>query len=352
MPRGSSAELQPTRVSKFQSIQDAFKRTPHMSQVLKFYWPSVRFSIRTLLLFILLFALIVAGLKWHVQVQIAAVEREKQAVNAIQAAGGVFQFADEAKPILSKTPIWLRKYFTTETYSPARVVHFNRHESKESVDDTLLQLKEHLEALTEPEQINLTNSNLTDRGLKQLAGMQRLREITMARTQITDAGLAHLASLTELEFLELEGTRITGTGLFHLRNLKKMKGLELNEIPLTDHDLSNLREMTNLDYLSLSQTSVTDVGMEYLMNFKKLKHLSLRNNSISNEAVSKVSALTKLKVLSLSKTNINNDAINDILKLKNLMELNIDDTLIDQDGYKLLSQRMPNCVIHWSPRSE
>lgn len=315
-----------------------------------FHWPKLRFSIRTLLIFVLLLALLIAGLKWHVDSQIAAVEREYEAIIAIEATGAAVDLADKAKPILGKTPGWLRRFFTSNTYQPVRVVHLNNFRVRHPVDELLLQLKDHLEALTEPERINLTGTNMTDQGLKHLSGMQRLREITMARTQVTDAGLAHLQSLTALEMLGLAETKITGAGLAHLRPLQNLTGLSLGDLPITDEALIHLRATPKLQYLILSNTKITDQGVSYLTELKELHYLDLRETRITNESVKKICRLPGLAFLYLGSTNVDNAAINDLLSLQQPLILEIEETLIDSEGHQLLSTKLPNCRIFWTPR--
>ena len=52
-------------------------------------------------------------------------------------------------------------------------------------------------------------------------------EVKFRGTQVTDAGLKELAGLTELQLLDLEGTQVTDAGLKELAGLKKLQGLYL-----------------------------------------------------------------------------------------------------------------------------
>jgi len=59
--------------------------------------------------------------------------------------------------------------------------------------------------------------NLTDAGLKELAGLNGLEELYLSGPQITDAGLKELAGLKSLKTLQLRGTKVTAAGVAALQ---------------------------------------------------------------------------------------------------------------------------------------
>lgn len=66
--------------------------------------------------------------------------------------------------------------------------------------------------------LNLYETDVTDRGLQELAQMPNLRHLELsANPGVTDDGLSHLASITSLQKLGLRGTRVTTTGVEKLR---------------------------------------------------------------------------------------------------------------------------------------
>jgi hypothetical protein len=66
--------------------------------------------------------------------------------------------------------------------------------------------------------INLSqNMQVTDAGLKELAGLTKLRELKLDNTQVTDAGLKELAGLIQLIHLDLRNTTVTDTGVAELK---------------------------------------------------------------------------------------------------------------------------------------
>ena len=60
--------------------------------------------------------------------------------------------------------------------------------------------------------LQMANADVTDETLRELQGLDRLRELDLNDTQVTDAGLAVLASLPGLERLRLANTRVSDAG--------------------------------------------------------------------------------------------------------------------------------------------
>lgn len=125
----------------------------------------------------------------------------------------------------------------------------------EYVDDELLSqiafLKD-LEALDLG--ASFTNNYLTDKGLKNLEPLQKLRFLDLSIFgRITDQGLKSIAKLKKLEILKLSNCPLIGDG-----GLKELGGLE----HLESLDLSHCKK-------------VTDQGLFFLRSLKNLKHVLL-----------------------------------------------------------------------------
>ena len=65
--------------------------------------------------------------------------------------------------------------------------------------------------------LDLGRTQVTDAGLKELAGLKSLQTLNLDFTKVTDAGLKELAGLNSLQSLYLWGTKVTGAGFEELR---------------------------------------------------------------------------------------------------------------------------------------
>jgi len=74
-----------------------------------------------------------------------------------------------------------------------------------------------LAGLTNLTSLSLGSTQVTDAGMKELDGLSNIRTLILVFTQVTDAGLKELAALTNLTTLHLRGTRVSDVGLKELQ---------------------------------------------------------------------------------------------------------------------------------------
>ena len=90
--------------------------------------------------------------------------------------------------------------------------------------------------------VYLHNTQVTDAGLKELAGLTQLQTLYLTGTKVTDAGLKELAGLTRLQWLNLQGTKVTDEGLKELAGLKQLHMLFLDGTQVTDAGVQELQK--------------------------------------------------------------------------------------------------------------
>ena len=122
----------------------------------------------------------------------------------------------------------------------------------------------HVGRLSGLEELDLSQSAVTDSGILQLRGLKNLRVLKLTDTAIGDAGLAHLSRLTNLRVLNLDGNAISDAGLTHLSGLSNLLELSLEDTGLTDAGLIHLKGLMNLRFLNLKGTRVSFPGVQDL----------------------------------------------------------------------------------------
>ncbi|NQT16725.1 MAG: hypothetical protein HQ582_28465 [Planctomycetes bacterium] len=198
-----------------------------MSEKRKHRW--FQFSLRTLLVFVLLVSI---GMSW-LGVQLDRARKQREAVEAIEKAGGSVLYGYELTPSGSSVPMWLRELLGEDFFFDVSGVVGARHD-------------------------------FGDAGLEHLNGLTSLQGLYLDDMQVTDAGLEHLKGLTSLQRLDLEDTQVTDAGLEHLKGLTSLLELDLNDTQVTDAGLEHLKGLTNLVALELVDTQVTPEGVESL----------------------------------------------------------------------------------------
>jgi Leucine-rich repeat (LRR) protein len=172
-----------------------------------------------------------------------------------------------------------------------------------SITDAAL---EHLEGLTNLEELDLSGTNVTDAGLQHIKGLRSLKQVICGKDYVgagsrscdaTDAGLACLKDLTQLRRLDLVAMKITDAGLEHLKGLTQLQELNLSSTQITDAGLADLKTLTQLQKLDLSCTQATDAGLVYLEGLTQLQELNLWGTKVTAEGVKKLQkALPNCKI--------------------------------------------------------
>jgi internalin A len=120
---------------------------------------------------------------------------------------------------------------------------------------------------TKPDEVTsfeLTSSDVTDAGLKELAKLKNLTTLHLAGTEFTDDWLKELAKFKDLTALDLSGTKVTDAGLKELATLNNLTALDVSETRITNAGLNELSMLKNLKRLYLSETQITDAGLKGL----------------------------------------------------------------------------------------
>jgi len=226
----------------------------------------LQFRLRTLLLFVLLVAI---GFSW-IGTKIQRAARRWQTAGELQEAGFQIAYASEF-PVINGIddigelfnqpgPSWLRN---TLGFEPFEDIVFAGVDSSSGItisDDDLVILGK----IDSVEMIDLSDSEVTNEGLRHLRKLPNLSYLELSNTKISDAGLEHLAGLSSLELLFLSGTRISDAGL------------------------KCLSEMPKLFSLWLDDTDISDAGLEHFKGESRIRAISARNTDVTRRSVSEL----------------------------------------------------------------
>lgn len=145
------------------------------------------------------------------------------------------------------------------------------------VTDSTLDL---LGELKDLRHLELSDTRVTDDGIRRLRHLTGLRSLYLDGVAITDEGLSSLVSLKDLECLVFMDTRITGTGLAGLETLERLDTL-LVEGPLTTTE--GLARLKGLKALWLIDTCITAGGLGFLKDLREIEELHLDEATLTSE---------------------------------------------------------------------
>lgn len=219
----------------------------------------LRFSIRALLLLLLLVAVL---LGWTTR----KVREQGIVVAALEEVGCIVghDYSDRPSTMLERLRLWSGEKEPRYAYS---------------VDFSLSQVTADYQ------------SHVTDAELAYLRRLPHLGVLYFNGTDITDAGLANISRLTELNSLSLNDTRVTDAGLVHIERLKQLETLELSGTQITDDGLAHLRVLMKLRELNLSGTHVTDAGLVHLEGLTQLMIVYLGRTQVTDDGARKLQTI-------------------------------------------------------------
>jgi hypothetical protein len=195
----------------------------------------------------------------------------------------------------------------------------------------------HLPKVSVPFALDLGGMQVTDAGLKELAGLKNLSFLDLRSTKVTDAGLEHLARLKNLSHLSLSVTQVTDAGLKHLAGLKNLSFLDLGSTPVTSAGLEHLAGLKNLSYLVLNGTKVTDAGVKHLAGLNGLSTLDLVGTKVTDAGLKELVGLKNLSTLTLGATEVTDAGLKHLVGLKKLSTLDLSFTQVTDAGVKHLA---------------
>lgn len=118
--------------------------------------------------------------------------------------------------------------------------------------------------------LDLSDTTISDAGMKEIHQLASLKSLTIARTGITDAGMQGINKLSNLTSLNLQSTRLINVGFKEICELKNLTDLNLmmtrvrNIQNMNLSNLENLKELKDIKQLYLGNTQATAKGRNEL----------------------------------------------------------------------------------------
>ena len=121
----------------------------------------------------------------------------------------------------------------------------------------------HVGQLRRLRSLDLFNVALTDKGLQELAGLDRLEHLTMANAPgVRGSGLAQLKPLSALRRLVLVETPLDAEGLKALAQLTQLHSLVLHPVQFQPDDAAVIGKLVNLRSLTVTDNWSSQDGFK------------------------------------------------------------------------------------------
>ena len=113
---------------------------------------------------------------------------------------------------------------------------------------------------------------MKDEDMSCFANLLKIQDFSITNSDITDDGLKMLSNFPKLKFLNLDGSDITGSGFAALGKLERLEVIWLRHTRLSDQHLGYFELFPRLSTLLLYSTEVTREGF---LSLAKLKHINV-----------------------------------------------------------------------------
>lgn len=207
-------------------------------------------------------------------------------------------------------------------------------------DEGLVQIRD----LATLEVLHIEYADVTEEGIRSLAGMTGLRELSIY-AKVPGSALTPLSSLPNLEDLNLAEIRMTDADIEMFKAFPALKSLNLRSDELTGEGMRYLRDMATLEEVSGRFRAATDESMQHLagLNFKAL---NLDRSAVGDRGLRPVGGMVELEFLSLSDTQVGDKGLKSLSELESLNSLRVANTTVSNEGIIGLGDK-PNLSDLW-----
>lgn len=132
---------------------------------------------------------------------------------------------------------------------------------------------EHVGHITTLESLNIISTKFNDEWMPHIAKLTNLKTLRFTNNgKLTDAGMEQLAGLNKLEAFSFVGTQITGKAYAKFDGFTKLIKVSHRGSSINDEGLKELCDhLPNLESISLAHAKFTDAGAVHLAKLTKLK---------------------------------------------------------------------------------
>lgn len=159
---------------------------------------------------------------------------------------------------------------------------------------------------------------ITDEGLRRLAGASRLRSLHLREAKVIGLAFKDLASLTRLEEVDLYLTDFNDDGAHCLAALPSIRSLDLSMTKITSAALADISTIRQLSTLSLWATAVDDASLRYLAKLPCLSRLNLGYTRISDAGLGALGDCRSLKEVGIGHCPISDAGLMHLAALPSL----------------------------------
>ena len=192
--------------------------------------------------------------------------------------------------------------------------------------------------------LDISQTRIADGGCKEVAALKGLKRLKVGSIDLSDDGMKAFAAMEQLESLELSAG-VGNRGIKHLAGLQKLQTLKLFCSSVTDAGLKELSALKGLKELLIYESQVTDVGLKALAQLNSLERLAVPAQLVTDAGMKELGNLKNLEYLALHSSKITDAGLKELSGLKNLFELEIQGAKVSDAAVAELAKELPELRI-------
>lgn len=196
------------------------------------------------------------------------------------------------------------------------------------------------------------NDNFSDECLAEIAKCSQVRRIMLTGDQINNEGLETISALEHVEQIFMwNATNVTDDGIKFLAGFKNLEKLHVGRSDVTADGIGYLLKLKKMKFLGLQNNWLSDDIFEHAANFPELEILAVgspgwngehaRKQKFSNDGLRHLARLEKLKILDVQNSDISDEGLVHLHDLKNLEAIWFTRSQITEEGIDSLREHLP-----------
>ena len=171
-----------------------------------------------------------------------------------------------------------------------------------------------LTGLTDLEGLVLSNTMVTDKGVKRLGQIESLRHVYLYGTDVTDESVPAIVKLPHLSKLIVSETRITNRSLQTLKNNRTLKRLGIKGTQVNFRGIPALGTISSLRNLDIRDLEVSDQHLAPLLNLILLEEIAVAGTNISEQGIRHLISLPRIHLIEAGESQISRAKASELMR--------------------------------------
>lgn len=200
--------------------------------------------------------------------------------------------------------------------------------------------------------LDLAKTQVTDASILPMRRLTGIERLLLSNTEITDEGLRSVGHIERLRSLTVSKTNIKGPGLLHLRARIRLRKLDLGFNEINEDYIHLLMKVERLEQLLMVNCNLSDRGIKILATLPSIRKLVLNQNNRITDACMPALIASRVGRLELIDTGVSAGGIMSLTTKKNLTSLKVRKGLLTPAQLAAFRRQLPTCIIDEVTSSE